>query len=169
MKSPLCVVIINDEYVFSKLEGGEEVSSIQLVVFRLGEEEYGIEIGFAQEIIRIPDQITKMPDMPSYIEGLIDLRGKVIPIIDLKKRFGFEQTERSVDNRLLILDLETMLLGIIVDDVSEVIKIENEAIEKLSAEISSLGSNSLQGIARIDERLILVLNALQLKTEVFQK
>jgi len=163
------VVIINDEYVFSKLEGGEEVSSIQLVVFRLGEEEYGIEIGFAQEIIRIPDQITKMPDMPSYIEGLIDLRGKVIPIIDLKKRFGFEQTERSVDNRLLILDLETMLLGIIVDDVSEVIKIENEAIEKLSAEISSLGSNSLQGIARIDERLILVLNALQLKTEVFQK
>lgn len=144
------------------------MSSIQLVVFRLGEEEYGIEIGFAQEIIRIPDQITKMPDIPSYIEGLIDLRGKVIPIIDLKKRFGFEQTERSVDNRLLILDLEKMLLGIIVDDVSEVIKIENETIEKLSVEISSLGSSSIQGIARVDERLILVLNALKLKTEVFQ-
>ncbi|MDR3542863.1 MAG: chemotaxis protein CheW [Desulfosporosinus sp.] len=144
------------------------MSSIQLVVFRLGEEEYCIEIGFAQEIIRIPEQITKIPDMPSYLEGVIDLRGKVVPIIDLKERFGFKQTERSVDSRLLILDLQNMLLGIIVDDVSEVIKIENEAIEKLSIEISSMGSNSIQGIARIDERLILVLNALKLKTEVFR-
>lgn len=144
------------------------MSSIQLVVFRLGEEEYGIEIGFAQEIIRIPAQITKMPDMPSYLKGVIDLRGKVIPIIDLKERFGFRQAERSEDSRLLILDLENMLLGVLVDDISEVIKIEDEAIEKLSVEITSLGNNAIQGIARIDERLILLLNALKLKIEVFR-
>ena len=144
------------------------MSSIQLVVFRLGEEEYGIEIGFSQEIIRIPAQITKMPDMPSYLKGVIDLRGKVIPIIDLKERFGFRQAERSDDSRLLILDLEDMLLGVLVDDISEVIKIENEVIEKLSVEITSLGNNAIQGIARIDERLILLLNALKLKSEVFR-
>ncbi|ODA42463.1 chemotaxis protein CheW [Desulfosporosinus sp. BG] len=140
----------------------------QLVVFRLGDEEYGMEIGFAQEIIRIPELITKIPDMPLYVEGLIDIRGKVIPIIDLKKRFGYEKTERSMDSRLLILDFESDLLGIIVDDVSEVIKIEEQAIEKLSTEISSLGGNRIQGIAHIDERLILILNGSNLKTEVLK-
>lgn len=145
------------------------MSSIQLVVFRLDKEEYGIEIGFAREIIRIPEQITKIPYMPSYIEGMIDLRGKMIPIIDMKKRFGFQQTERSVDRRLLILDLESVLWGVIVDDVSEVIKIEEQAIGRLSAEISSLGGSRIQGIARIDERLILLLNGLELKNEVFNE
>jgi len=145
------------------------MSSLELVVFKLGEEEYGIEIGFAQEIIRIPKQITKMPDMPSYIEGVIDLRGRVIPIIDLKIKFGFEQTERSVDSRLLILDLENSLLGIIVNDVSEVIKIKEQAIEMLSAEISGLSGNRIQGIARIDQRLILLLNGLKMKSEVLMK
>ncbi|EGW37777.1 chemotaxis protein CheW [Desulfosporosinus sp. OT] len=145
------------------------MSSIELVVFKLGEEEYGIEIGFAQEIIRIPKRITKMPDMPSYIEGVTDLRGRVIPIIDLKIKFGFEQTERSVDSRLLILDLENSLLGIIVDDVSEVIKIEEQAIERLSGEISGLNSNRIQGIARINERLILLLNGLKMKSELLMK
>jgi purine-binding chemotaxis protein CheW len=142
---------------------------MQLVVFRLGDDEYGIEIEFAQEIIRIPKQITKIPDMPSYVEGMIDLRGKAIPIIDLKNRFGFKQTERGVDSRLLILDLEGVLLGIIVDDVSEVIKIEEQSIEKLSLEIASLGSHRIQGIARIDERMILLLNGSKLKTEVLTK
>jgi len=145
------------------------MSSLELVVFKLGEEEYGIEIGFAQEIIRIPKQITKMPDMPSYIEGVIDLRGRVIPIIDLKIKFGFEQTERSVDSRLLILDLENSLLGIIVNDVSEVIKIKEQAIEIFSAEISGLSGNRIQGIARIDQRLILLLNGLKMKSEVLMK
>lgn len=145
------------------------MSSLELVVFKLGEEEYGIEISFAQEIIRIPKQITKMPDMPSFIEGVIDLRGKVIPIIDLKVKYGFKQTERSIDSRLLILDLENCLLGIIVDDVSEVIKINEHAIEGLSTEISGLSSNRIQGIARIDERLILLLNGRQLKSELLMK
>lgn len=144
------------------------MSSSQWVVFKLGEEEYGIEISFAQEIIRIPKSIMKMPDMPSYVEGLVDLRGKVVPIIDLKIRFGFESTERSMDSRLLILDLESTLLGIIVDDISEVVKIEEQAIERFSTGISGLGNNRIQGIARIEERLILLLNGLKLKTEILK-
>ncbi|AFM40291.1 chemotaxis signal transduction protein [Desulfosporosinus acidiphilus SJ4] len=142
------------------------MGSVQLVVFKLGEEEYGIEIGHTQEIIRIPKQITIIPDMPSYVEGVFDLRGKVVPIIDLKMRFGFTHTERSTDSRLLVLDLENSLIGIIVDDVSEVIKIEDETIEKLSSELLSLGGNRIQGIARIDDRLILLLDGLKFKTEV---
>lgn len=146
-----------------------KVSSKQFVVFRLDEEEYGIEIQFVQEIIRIPGQITKMPEMPTFIEGMIDLRGKAIPIIDLKKKFGFQPTERVIDTRLLVLDLENTMLGIIVDDVSEVIKLEEQAIERLNVEITSLGSNRIQGIARIDERLILLLDGLKFKTEILTK
>ncbi|MGC7870730.1 chemotaxis protein CheW [Desulfosporosinus sp. SYSU MS00001] len=142
------------------------MSSLQLVVFRLGDEEYALEITFAQEIIRIPERITKMPYLPSYIEGMIDLRGKAIPIIDLKKRFGVEQSERGVDSRLLILNIENVGIGIIVDDVSEVIKVEEQSIERLNAELSSLGSSKVQGVVRIDERLILLLNGLNFKAEV---
>lgn len=144
------------------------MSFIELVVFRLGNEEYGIEIGFAQEIIRIPEMKTKIPAMPSYVEGLIDLRGSVIPIIDLKKRFGYEETERSMDSRLLILNLEGLLVGIIVDDVSEVIKLEEQAIEKFNAEIFTLGNKSIQGIARIEKRLILLLDIVIFKNEVLK-
>lgn len=144
------------------------MSYVEYVVFCLGSEEYGIEISFAQEIMRIPQQITKIPNMPSYIEGMVNLRGKVIPVIDLKKRFGFEQTERSVDSRLLILDLESSLLGTIVDDVSEVLKIDERSIEKLASEISGIGKNSLKGIGKIDKRMILLLDAMKMKAEVFQ-
>lgn len=140
--------------------------SLQLVVFRLGDEEYALEITFAQEIIRIPERITKMPYLPSYIEGMIDLRGKAIPVIDLKERFGVEQSERGVDSRLLILNIENVGIGIIVDDVSEVIKVEEQSIERLNAELSGLGSSKVQGVVRIDERLILLLNGLNFRAEV---
>lgn len=144
------------------------MSYTEYVVFSLDNEEYGIEISFAQEIIRIPQQIFKMPNMPSYIEGVVNLRGKVIPVIDLKKRFGFEQTGRTNDSRLLILYLENMLLGTIVDDVSEVIKIDDKSIEKLCSEISGINSNSVKGIAKIDKRLILLLDTIKMKNELFQ-
>lgn len=137
----------------------------QLIIFTLGKEEYGIDISYTKEIIRIP-QITKMPSMPAFMEGIINLRGKVIPVIDLKKKFGFAQLERCNDHRLLILDLEGVDLGIIVDDVSEVVRVNEQAIEKLSTEIATFGGNSVQGIAKIDQRLILLLNALELKNEI---
>lgn len=144
------------------------MSDVQYVVFTLGKEEYGIEISFVQEIIRIPEQRNKLPNMPSYIEGMIDLRDKVIPIIDLKKRFGFEQTERSNDNRLLILNLDGLLLGLVVDDVTEVLMIDDGTVEKLSSEISSISGNSIKGIGKVNGRLIVLLDALSFKKEIFQ-
>jgi len=138
----------------------------QLIVFTLEEQEYGIDISYTKEIVRIPP-ITKIPNMPSFMEGVINLRGKVIPVINLKKKFAFAQSEKTMDHRLLILDLEGINLGIIVDDVSEVVKINEQAIEKLSTEIATIGGNSVNGIAKIDQRLILLLNALELKKRDF--
>lgn len=143
------------------------MSSCQLVVFNLGLEEYAINISYAQEIIRIP-QITKIPNVPNFIEGIINLRGKVIPVLDLKERFNINHTERGIDSRLLVLVLEGMKVGIIVDDVSEVIKIEKQSIEQLGDEISSISKESIEGISLIGERIIIVLNALKLKSEIFK-
>jgi purine-binding chemotaxis protein CheW len=137
----------------------------QLVVFTLGLEEYAINICHAKEIIRIP-KITKIPAMPSFIEGVFNLRGKIIPVFDLKKRFGFEQSDRSTDSRLLILELEGMTLGFTVDDISEVIKIEEKSIDNLGDEIFGINKNSIQGISLVGERIIIILNALTLKSEI---
>ncbi len=143
------------------------MSSISYIVFILNNEEYGIEISCAQEILRIPNQMIQIPNMPYYVEGVINLRGKVIPVIDLNKRFGFNQTERGLDSRLLIVDLKNTLLGIIVDDVSEIINVEEASIEKLSSVISEIGKNSLKGIAKLENRLIVLLDAFKLNIEIF--
>ncbi|MGB4700889.1 MAG: chemotaxis protein CheW [Syntrophomonadaceae bacterium] len=144
------------------------MSNSQYVIFSLGEEEYGINISYAQEIMRVPGQITKLPNMPAYIDGVFNLRGKVIPIIDLKKRFDFAQTERNADNRLLVIDLGNMLVGTIVDDVSEVLMIDEASIENLYSEIAGIGKNCIQGICNMGDRLIVLLDALKMKEEVFQ-
>lgn len=144
------------------------MGSSQYVVFSLGEEEYGIEISYAHEIIRVPEQITKLPNMPSFMDGVFNLRGKIIPIIDLKKRFAFSQTARNADNRLLVMDLGNIRVGTIVDDVSEVLMIDDASIENLYAEIAGIGKNFIQGICNMGDRLILLLDALKMQEEVFQ-
>ena len=143
------------------------MSDCQLVVFNLGLEEYAINISYAQEIIRIP-KFTQIPNVPSFIEGVINLRGKVIPVFDLKKRFGMGPSERSTNSRLLIIELDSMKVGIIVDDISEVIRIDEQLIQKLSCEIVVFSKNSIQGIIIIDQRIIILLDALNLKSEILK-
>ena len=139
----------------------------QLVVFTLGEEEYAINISFAQEIIRIP-ALTKIPNTPTFLEGVFNLRGKVIPVFDLKKKFGITQTERSIDSRLLILDLDGMNSGIIVDDVSEVMRTDKQSIQNLDDEIAGISKNSIEGVCIIEKRIIILLNSLKLKSEILK-
>jgi len=143
------------------------LGTIQLVVFSLGREEYAVDIGHAQEIIRIPQQRTSIPGMPSYIEGIVNLRDKVIPVVDLKKSFGYAASERGEDSRLLILNLDNMHIGIIVDDVSEVLKLDEKAVEKLAPELSGAGCGCLYGVGRLKGRLIMLLDALMLKNKLF--
>ncbi|MBX4262829.1 chemotaxis protein CheW, partial [Clostridium estertheticum] len=102
------------------------MSYCELVVFKLGFEEYAINISYAQEIIRIP-KFTQLPNTPSFIEGVINIRGKIIPVLNLKKRFGIDRSDRGIDSRLLIIELDDMMVGLIVDDVSEVIRIDEES------------------------------------------
>jgi Chemotaxis signal transduction protein len=139
----------------------------QLVIFKLGLEEYAMDISFAQEIIRIPP-LTRMPNMPSFLEGVFNLRGKVIPVFDLKKRFKLMETERGIDSRLLILNLDGMMAGIIVDDVSEVMKINIQSIGNLDDEIIGLSKNSIEGVCLLEERIITVLNVPKLKSEILK-
>jgi len=141
------------------------LSSCQLVVFSLGNEEYAINISYAQEIIRIPE-FTKLPTVPAFIEGIINLRGKIIPVFDLKKRFNMDQTERGSDSRLLILELDGMKAAIIVDDVSEVMRVDDETFENLSNEVVSMSKNSIDRVVIVEQRVIIVLNALKLRDEI---
>lgn len=142
------------------------MNSCQLVIFNLGVEEYAVDISFAKEIIRVP-KVTKIPNVPYFIEGIFNLRGTVITVIDLKKRFGIEETERGIDSRLLILDYEDVKIGIIVDDISEVMRVNGLSVQNLGSEITNISKSSIDGITIINDRLIILLNALQLKSEIF--
>jgi len=139
----------------------------QLVVFTLGEEEYAIQICFAQEIMRIP-ALTRMPNTPTFLEGVFNLRGKVIPVFDLKKRFELGNTERGMDSRLLILELDGMTAGIVVDDVSEVMMVNQESMQNLDDEIVGISKNSIESVCILDQRIIILLNASKLKSEIFK-
>lgn len=143
------------------------MNTSQLVVFNLGVEEYAIDISYAKEIIRVP-KFTKIPNAPYFIEGIFNLRGTVITVIDLKKRFEIDQTERGIDSRLLILEIDGMLVGIIVDDISEVVWIDDLTIQNLGNEITRISKNSIKGVTIMDDRLIILLNVLELKKEVFK-
>src|SRR5262249_59253305 len=101
---------------------------LQLVGFRIGKETFGVPIGLVHEIVRVPE-ITAVPDAPDYVEGVINLRGKIISVIDLRKRFGERQIESSRKNRILVAEIEKKLVGIIVDAASEVIRVPHEEIE----------------------------------------
>lgn len=144
------------------------MNSMQLVIFSLDNGEYGIDISCVQEIIRIPGQITKLPNVPSYVDGMFNLRGKVVYVIDLKKRFCYENVQRGPDSRLLILKLQELMVGIVVDDVSDVRSIDKELIESFCCELESISNNSIMGIHKSDEQLIMVLDPDRLKNEVFK-
>jgi purine-binding chemotaxis protein CheW len=113
----------------------------QVVVFRLGKEEFGVPIDSVQEIVRVPDELTHVPKAPSFVEGVINLRGAVLPVIDLRRRLGLATVERSDRQRVMVFLIDGVRTGFIVDSVAEVLKIHKAAIEaspRLSAEQSQL-------------------------------
>jgi purine-binding chemotaxis protein CheW len=101
----------------------------QVVVFRLGKEEFGVSIDSVQEIVRVPEELTHVPKAPPFVEGVINLRGSVLPVIDLRRRLGMEAVERSDRQRVMVFLISGMRTGFIVDSVAEVLKIQKSAIE----------------------------------------
>src|SRR5579884_296070 len=122
---------------------------LQIVGFRIGRETYGVPITLVHEIVRVPE-ITPIPDAQECVEGVINLRGKIIPVIDLRKRFGQKEVTATVKNRILVTEVDKRRVGLIVDSASEVLKIPPSEIEDAQA-------NCVTGVAKLQGRLVILL------------
>lgn len=129
----------------------------QIVSFRLANEEYGVDIMRVQEII-LMGQITQMPEVPDFICGLINLRGHVIPIIDLRKRFHLPCSDNTEDTRIVVVNLGSRTIGIVVDAVNEVLRINSEQIEPPPSSITGIDHEYIRGLVKLENKLLILLN-----------
>lgn len=130
---------------------------LQLVSFTLGSEEYGVDILQVQEINRMT-QITNVPQAPEYVEGVINLRGKVVPIVDLRKRLNLETKEYDKNTRIVVVDIEGTVLGLIVDAVSEVLRITASSIEPAPDIVTGINAEFIKGVVKLEDRLLIFLD-----------
>ena len=135
----------------------EATASMQMVSFRLAQEEYGIEITKVQEII-LMGEITRVPQTPTYIKGLINLRSMVIPIIDLRERFGLPPQPPTDETRIMVVNVADKTIGLIVDAVSEVLRISRDQITPPPPTVAGLGREYLTGLVNLEERLLILLD-----------
>ncbi|MDP2847445.1 MAG: chemotaxis protein CheW [Humidesulfovibrio sp.] len=138
-------------------------SLLQLVTFKVAEEEYGVDILSVQEIIRHTG-ITKVPSAPSFVEGILNLRGKVIPIIDMRKRFGLETKAPDGQTRIVVFALASGVVGCLVDSVSEVLRLPSSMVDAPPAVVSGVDSKYILGVGRLDDRLLILLDSAQVLT-----
>ena len=129
----------------------------QLVVFCLSDGYYGVDISTVREILQLQD-ITKVPNTPAFVEGLTNIRGRVLPVIDLRKRFGLPVVRDTTNNRIAIIDIAGQDIGVIVDTVAEVLRIPIDCVEPPSSIETAIGSEYLLGIAKLPSRLIVLLD-----------
>ena len=143
---------------------------LQLVTFKLGNEEFGVDILKVQEINRMMD-ITRIPNAPPFIEGVINLRGKIIPIVDLRKKLGFNggngQSEKTT--RIIVVELDGLVLGFIVDSVSEVLRIPENTIEPPPSIVGGVESDYIEGVGKLDNRLLILLELKKLFSSTDRK
>jgi purine-binding chemotaxis protein CheW len=130
---------------------------VQVVSFQLGSEEYGVDISQVQEIIRMVE-ITHVPRAPKFMEGVINLRGQLIPIIDLRTRFGMQRIDATKSSRIIVTDIGNKRVGIVVDSVSEVLNIPIENVEDAPEMVAGVGTEYIQGVGKMGERLIIMLD-----------
>lgn len=139
-------------------------TSLQLVSFRLADEEYGIEITKVQEIILL-GEVTRIPQSPVFIKGLINLRSTVIPIIDLRLRFGLQEQSKTDEARIMVVNVRGKTIGLIVDAVSEVLRIQTAQIAPPPPTIAGLGRDYLTGLVKLEKRLLILLDVDKLLEE----
>jgi purine-binding chemotaxis protein CheW len=129
----------------------------QFVVFRLGVELYGVEISRVHEIVRM-QTITRVPGSPAFVEGVINLRGSVIPVIDLRLRLNLPAAAHTRASRITVVEIGNLVVGLVVDEVSEVLRINPALVEPPGPVVAGIESEYLQGIARLPERLVVLLD-----------
>jgi purine-binding chemotaxis protein CheW len=136
---------------------GTDAELNQLISFEVGDEEYGLEILRVKEVIRIRE-ITRLPKAPRFVKGIINLRGDVIPIIDLRDRFGLEHKEYTVMTRVIVVDVEGKLVGMVVDAASQVVRIPSDQIEPPPPIVGGISAEYIKGVGKLDDRLVILLN-----------
>ncbi len=147
-----------------KLDGGAERASQlearlthHLVTFHLGKEEYGVDIGSVQEIIRATD-ITPVPGAPAHVRGVINLRGKIIPVVELRRRFALQTVDGTDAQRIIVVELGTKRIGMLVDSVSQVLKVPAAVVEEIPEEATTIEDKYIQGVGKLESRLIIILD-----------
>jgi purine-binding chemotaxis protein CheW len=140
-----------------EVQRSEGTGTMQLVSFRLAQEEYGVEITKVQEIILV-GEITRVPQTPPFIKGLINLRSSVIPIVDLRRRFGLEEQAATDETRIMVVNVAGKTIGIIVDAVSEVLRISHDQIAPPPPTVAGLGHEYLTGLVKLENRLLILLD-----------
>lgn len=130
---------------------------LQLVTFEVASEEFAVDILSVQEINRMME-LTRVPQAPSEVEGVINLRGKIIPVLDLRKRFGLDCQEHNDQNRIIVVEVHGRVIGFIVDRVHEVLRINSNIVEPAPAMVTSVDSDFIAGVGKLDDRLIILLD-----------
>jgi purine-binding chemotaxis protein CheW len=141
----------------------------QLVVFTIGDEEFGVDISQVREIVRLV-QITYLPKAPVFIEGVVNLRGQVLAVIDLSKRLGVSSKERGVENRIIVVEVGENTVGMIVDSVSEVLRLSSENVEDVPTLVDTeIPEHYIRGVGKLKDRLLVLLDLNKILTpEEFQ-
>ena len=137
--------------------GANIKKNLQLVGFKIGKEYFGVDIASVQEIVRVPE-ITQVPETPSFVEGVINLRGRIVPVIDLRKRLRLGTAEKKRSNRVLIIEQNKRIVGLIVDSASEVLKLAAEAIETPPEMITGVGVEYITGVGKLGDQIIILLD-----------
>ena len=147
--------VTNDELNSKTTKRHEEI--IQLATFKLGMEEYGIEIDRVKDIITVPP-ITRIMNAPHSVLGMINLRGKLIPVMDLRERFGINRTDVTRKSRIIVVELACELIGLLVDQVTQVLKVSTDTIESPPDSNNQIEEKYIRGISNLGERLIILLD-----------
>jgi len=149
---------VNESYSATRVQDSEHSHRdlLQLVSFRIGEEEFGLDILRVQEIIRI-QALTRVPNSPAFVDGGINLRGKVIPVIALRKRFGLEELTHGKQTRIVVTEVKGTILGFIVDSVSEVLRIPADTVEP-PPRLGKVEREYVSGVGKLQDRLLILLD-----------
>lgn len=140
------------------------MAEMQFVVFKLKNEEYGVEITSVEEILKY-QEITNVPQADEFVLGIINLRGKVIPIYNLKKKFYGENTIVSDDTRIVVINYQDVSVGMVVDSVSEVLRLPEENIDLTNSIFSEKNNNTITGIGKLEDRLLMIIDIKHLFSE----
>jgi purine-binding chemotaxis protein CheW len=134
---------------------------LQLVTFEVAGEEFAVDILSVREINRMME-LTRVPHSPAEVEGVINLRGKIIPVVDLRKRFNMPVNERTEANRIIVVDIGGRVVGFIVDRVHEVLRVDSSIVEPAPAMVCSIDSEFISGVGKLEERLLILLDVQKL-------